>query len=1162
MIDFNLPYSKSKFIPFLEGFLPEDYREHNEEITIPFQTKYFEKVNYLGETGKLNLAVYEVQHTSENDARVGLTREMFRLMAAFGKRRSLVILVPKTGYTYRFSLVTIDLKLDENNRITKEYSNPKRYSFILGENAKIHTPNKFLVLQGRVSGFEDLQSRFSVEVVNKEFYKRLFEWFIWATGEVQFPSGKNEEDIIRFISRIMFVWFLKEMKLVPNELFDKKEVYNLLYETSETKSSYYKAILQNLFFATLNTSMRKDLKANEAQVREFLPYGKVTNKHGLQYYYRYKEMLNEPERLQQLLDGVPFLNGGLFECLDERKNETEGEDIWIDGFTQNIKHNDLIHFPNKLFFEPEKGLLDLFHLYNFTVEESSPIDQNVGLDPEMLGSVFENLLASFNPETRENARNATGSFYTPKQVVDFMATESLKQYLKKEVPEINENQLLQLFDYVVEENPFDKTTSKKIIASLAKIKILDIACGSGAFPMGLLNRITLALHKIDPGNELWKNQQLDNIPKEDYKVRKIEIERIFNQNDVETNYARKLFIIENAINGVDIQPIAIQISKLRFFLSLVIEQKIDPDAVNKGIIPLPNLETRFVCADALLKLSKPEDLTFPVRRADITIFGEVIPRQMNMFIETNDLPHIVIESQLKKVRHSYFEAKTIETKRKYRELDKELREKLGRELKKLGYPGLESTKIAEWNPYDKSKTAQWFDPEFMLGIEAGFDIVTGNPPYIQLLSDKGILAEKYKDFNYETYNRSGDIYCLFYERAIKLLKNNGIISFITSNRFCFTNYGVNLRKFLSNYKLQIIINLNEISVFGEANVGTLILIAINSKENGNVFHICELKNKNQYESFNQRINNNSWIIESKYFNTDQWSFYPNDILRFRDKLKKKGKPFHKIDDIKINRGITTGLNNVFIIDETKKKLLTQLDSKSEEILKPVLKGANIKKWVIHKPNNYLIYSYTGINIDNYYSVKTYLNEYKEALSNVYEARNNQKKWYELRACTYYDSFFKTKIIWTRLSNQNCFAISSEGEFSVDSTSFAVGKNLYYYCSILNSKLVFFYFKLGSVIWGKDGIKWFGDYFDSIPIIPANEHTNNLFESKYFEMINDIETSLDTNVTLYETQIDLMVYKLYELTYDEAMIVDPELEQIILREDYERAGIEEMAEWVV
>jgi hypothetical protein len=167
------------------------------------------------------------------------------------------------------------------------------------------------------------------------------------------------------------------------------------------------------------------------------------------------------------------------------------------------------------------------------------------------------------------------------------------------------------------------------------------------------------------------------------------------------------------------------------------------------------------------------------------------------------------------------------------------------------------------------------------------------------------------------------------------------------------------------------------------------------------------------------------------------------------------------------------LNHVFIIDDILSNILIKEDHSAKEIIKPVLRGANVKRWAIKPTNNYLIYTYTGIDIQKYPSVFNYLRQHEEELRNVYEARRAQKKWYELRKCKYYNSFNLNKIIWTRLSNINSFAISNNKEFSVDSTSFAVGKNLEYYCAILNSKITFFYFKLGGVIWGKNGIKWFG-----------------------------------------------------------------------------------------
>jgi hypothetical protein len=254
-----------------------------------------------------------------------------------------------------------------------------------------------------------------------------------------------------------------------------------------------------------------------------------------------------------------------------------------------------------------------------------------------------------------------------------MASESLKQYLKNRISEIDDDKLNLLFDYVEEENPLNEVLSKKVINELDKIKILDPACGSGAFPMGVLNLIVEALHKIDPNNELWKNRQIDNALKDqvDYKKRKEEIERIFNQTNNETNYARKLFIIENAINGVDIQPIAIQISKLRFFLSLIIEQEINPETNNSGIIPLPNLETRFVCADSLIQLRTTKVVSKKARYYRGT--NKSVDAQQNLFKDDDTLPHVITEKELKKIRHRYFEAKTIETKRKYREEDKHLR---------------------------------------------------------------------------------------------------------------------------------------------------------------------------------------------------------------------------------------------------------------------------------------------------------------------------------------------------------------------------------------------------------------------------------------------------------------------------------------------------------
>ena len=281
----------------------------------------------------------------------------------------------------------------------------------------------------------------------------------------------------------------------------------------------------------------------------------------------------------------------------------------------------------------------------------------------------------------------------------------------------------------------------------------------------------------------------------------------------------------------------------------------------------------------------------------------------------------------------------------------------------------------------------------------------------------------------------------------------------------------------------------------------------------------------------------SKMLSKNYFSENQWSFDTNDIQKIKSKIESKGIPFAKWKDISINRGVTTGLNKVFIISEDTRNQILQEDPLSAEIIKPVLKGANIKRYSILKPKQYLVYTYTDIDIEKYTGVFNYLTKYKSELEEVYEAKNNQKKWFELRKCSYYDKFFQKKLVWTRLSNVNAFAISTNSELTVDSSSFAVTKDAEFLSAILNSKVVLFYFKLGSVIWGKDGIKWFGNYFDNIPIPVISEEN----QKPLIELVNKIlvikNENQNNDTSALEKEIDDLVYKLYELTDEEIEIVE-------------------------
>lgn len=610
-----------------------------------------------------------------------------------------------------------------------------------------------LVVPSKITTFKDLYKHwadvFSVNVLNKKFYQELSNWYFWAIKNVTFPGeptlndavvqGKDHKDllqeqkatnVIRMLTRLLFVWFMKEKKLIPEELFDletvKSDILNKITPYQEVgmftehnkESVYYKAILQNLFFATLNCPIKAD--SVDKRERGFRGDGYGTNR-GIDYLMRYKKYFKKSEAfLTKVNEVVPFLNGGLFECLDDKFNN-----VYIDGFSDQMVKGEQLIVPDYLFFGLEeetdlseiigvsdkqnknaavKGLINILKSYKFTITENTPIEEEVALDPELLGKVFENLLASYNPETKTTARKQTGSFYTPREIVNYMVDESLIAYLKNKIQsadtvltelgkaqsnlfgnegkigqtslieqhsgsELKDNQKLldNLLHNLVSynpENPFVEypQTSKIILEHLDTCTILDPACGSGAYPMGVLQKMVHILHKLDPDNRVWKEVQIDKAKKQsddafdiaDKKAREnrlIEINEAFDQDINNPDYARKLFLIENCIYGVDIQPIATQISKLRFFISLVVEQNVDYNKDNFGIRPLPNLETKFVTANTLIGIEKEN-----------TLFSTDEIRQL--------------EQKLKQTRNKLFGARSKETKLKYRNWIKNYARKL------------------------------------------------------------------------------------------------------------------------------------------------------------------------------------------------------------------------------------------------------------------------------------------------------------------------------------------------------------------------------------------------------------------------------------------------------------------------------------------------------
>ena len=602
------------------------------------------------------------------------------------------------------------------------------------------------------------------EALNKCFYRELFDWFTWAVDKAAFPADALvEQQVIRLITRLLFVWFIKEKGLVREEWFVRAEMEQLLNDFGG--SDYYRAVLQNLFFATLNTEMGD---------RRFSTQDYDT--HRVFSRYRYRSLICDSARFIELMEQTPFINGGLFECLDSVESRSEGGKR-IDMFSDPAPDRSAdaqearraawreLDVPNHLFFDEERGLFPLFNRYKFTVEENTPAEQEVALDPELLGKVFENLLAAYNPETRDTARKQTGSYYTPRPVVNYMVEESLVVSLTERTwpddgdAEFWQARLRYLLDYADAMNDadelFSRAEKRALVRAIANIKVLDPAVGSGAFPMAILHRLTLALRRLDPNNELWESLQkkiagrsasaaFDTNDRQQRDAELHEISVTFEKYR-DSDFGRKLYLIQNSIYGVDIQTIACQIAKLRFFISLAIEQETDETAGNYGIKPLPNLETRFVAADTLLGLRSQRQLS-------------------------NNRTS-VLERELRANRERHFHANTRQKKIHCIEVDKKLRSDLATELEQLGVPADSAQEIAHWDPYDQNASADWFDAEYMFGVKDGFDVVIGNPPYIQLQKNNGELRKRYMDSDYDTFVSTGDIYQLFYERGCQLLRS-------------------------------------------------------------------------------------------------------------------------------------------------------------------------------------------------------------------------------------------------------------------------------------------------------------------------------------------------------------------------------------------------------
>ena len=923
----------------------------------------------------------------------------------------------------------------------------------------------------------------NMEPLNRKFYSELFDWYQWAVAECRFPDNNEKLEVIRLITRLLFIWFLKEKdldkenKLVSPDLFDKDKVKVYLNRFDLETSDYYQAVLQNLFFATLSTPTDERCFGTEAST------------------YHYADLLTNPHTFLEDLKQVPFVNGGLFDC-----------HVTQECFTDEVNERQNLHVPAKFFFDDKKGIFSIFDRYKFTIEEHTPIEQEVALDPELLGLVFEHLLAEINPETREKAETArkeTGSYYTPRAVVDYMVEKALIEVLAQQVSpseadtELWEDQLSYLFDYAQmcddASEWFDEKETDNIIRAIAELKILDPAVGSGAFPMGVLHKLTLALRRLDPKDTGWERLQkeralkraeeaFDTPSQEEREAKLTEISNIF-QRYRDSDFGRKLFLIQNSIFGVDIQPIACQIAKLRFFISLIIEQNPEKRSENHGIRPLPNLETRFITADTLIGLKKQRMLT-----------SKEVAR---------------LELGLRDNSEQHFHAATRERKDECEQKDETLRKELASELKHLSMPADDAEKIAHWNRYDQNASSDWFNPEWMFGITDGFDVVIGNPPYAKSERVPESRSEQLSAY----YGWGGDLYDYFIFAGFDLVTEQGIFTYIANDSYITFSTKRRIRDlFLQNRLLHLV--KAPANTF-EASIYTAIFMLLKGEVG------------------------NSHVYMSGEMNFPDFHYHSNGTVKY--------STIRKIPDCKF---LLSGKNDwvlrLYALENVEKYcdvLDTGIDSgnvRAKIFFKEnngsrhrLLQGKQIQRYSIQWNSPKAKYKYCDVNYEPLPIPGIGRGGKPSKRDEYWQFRGDIKNHHQ-----------SERLLMRQSDDDLIVAYHSEaesGRFYTDNTLHTIlpksqKTNLKYFLALFNSRLLNFIYHYISQEQGKSQAQVKVKVVRTLPIVVPTEDEQRPIIALVDEILEAKASDPEACTADKEKQIDNLIYSLYNLTCDEIKIV--------------------------
>jgi len=801
---------------------------------------------------------------------------------------------------------------------------------------------------------------FDVKKLTEKFYKGYEEIFKQVQRVIRehnpHPYFEDASRLHQFsqrlLGRVMFLYFLQKKEFLGNDRdFLKNQYLKLKPEPEDTE--FYTTLLEPLFFEMLNKE-RPNFES---------PWGKI-----------------------------PYLNGGLFD-------RDYGADV-IDA--AGAQTPDQLALPNSL-FDPsgEKSVLKFFNGYNFTVSENIQGDEDVAVDPEMLGKVFENMLAA-------DERGQSGTFYTPRGIVHFMCVESLSRYLADESG-VALDVVKQLTEYETElpdaelRGLLSTEQTRRLKQALESVKVCDPAVGSGAFPLGMMQVIL----------SVW--QAIGQREGESIKRGSLAMSRL------------KRKIIANNLYGVDIKPEAIEIAKLRMWLSMVVDIPTLDD-----VEPLPNLDYKLMAGNSLISTIAGEHLIPDPTKTQQGMLN-VTPVQaaiqpllalQHQYFESHAGDRQALRKKIREAEATVFRA-AIADRRQYWQSEQR---KLAKDIRLMGKASKTQTqkqqrldgKVRELDTIEIDVARglrsldffQWhlhFNDVFQQ--KGGFDVVIGNPPYVRQEKLPEHFKQELKVEFPKLFNGTADIYTYFYGKGVELLCANGNLAFISSNKWFRTNYGLNLRKYLSETcRIHSITDFGELPVFDAATFPMILVAQKGKLETATTF--TQVKSlEPPYPNVQTIVQHQGQILPSTAISETSWTLNDSRSTNYLQRMKTGTVSLGEYVNRKIYRGILTGFNTAFKLTDVERAKLIAQDPRSAEIIKPLVVGDDIRKWHIQSKDSWLIVTRIGVSIERYPAIFAHLEKWKPEL----ERRSDKGKyWWELRACSYYSEFEKPKIIYPQI----------------------------------------------------------------------------------------------------------------------------------------------------